>query len=320
MGRVVAPHTAFDGGDSMKGSGIPASTVGAIAMAAMLGCCHAALATGEKHALLIGIQDYGSSQVPSLNGPHQDIDLVEATLKDAFGVSKIDKLVDAEATHTGVRKAFEKLTKDVKPGDFVYIHFSGHGSHTPDLNGDEERGDQDQTWVTYGARSGAQSGIDDFGILDDEINAWLKPILAKTGNLVFVSDSCHSASVTRGKVTGVRSVDGDNREHPLGRQTFDRADPTSDEKLAGLADSASKKRGVRIGAARDHETAIEIEAEDGKTLWSLYLVLGPGAGEGEAWSDLGRRLQARLHPCQHTPRRPSAPAARGRWLTAHLRR
>ncbi len=284
----------------MKGSAIPASTFGAIAVALVLGLCHSALAAGEGHALLIGIQDYGPGPIPSLKGPRQDIKLVEETLRDRYAVSNIQTLLDAEATHSGVRDAFARLTGDVKPGDFVYIHYSGHGSHTTDLNGDEARGDQDQTWVTHGARSGAQSGIDDFGILDDEINAWLKPILAKTEDLVVVSDSCHSASVTRGKVTGVRSLDGDDREHPLARQAVDRAD---------------QKEGVRIGAARDQETAIEIQAEDGKTygLFTWYWVQELNkAAPGETWDDVFKRAYTLVSTHRGAHQRPQLEGSGGR--------
>lgn len=69
-----------------------------------------------------------------------------------------------------MRHAFAELAERVRPGDFVYIHYSGHGAQTQDLNGDGRSG-KDQTWVTYGARTGKFEGEDDHGVLDDEINA-----------------------------------------------------------------------------------------------------------------------------------------------------
>ena len=90
----------------------------------------------------------------------------------------------------------------------------------------------------------------DFDILDDEINQWLIPIYAKTDQVVFVSDSCHSASVTRGKVPWIRAVPIDRRVHPLGKKRFE---------------TVKFHSGVLIGAARDDEFASEFDTEDGQS-------------------------------------------------------
>ncbi|TGO02842.1 hypothetical protein PN36_18285, partial [Candidatus Thiomargarita nelsonii] len=99
------------------------------------------------------------------------------------------------------------------PNDFVYIFYSGHGSQTKDLNGDEPSG-YDQTWVSYGARTGRQ-GIDNYDVLDDEIDKWLSNLYEKTQNVVFISDSCHSATVTRGAAATSRAIKEDKRPHLL---------------------------------------------------------------------------------------------------------
>jgi len=154
-----------------------------------------------KHALLIGIQDYHSSGISSLKGSINDITLMKGVLRKRFGFQNENfiTLVDAQATHTGIEKAFTTLITRVKNGDFVYIHYSGHGSQTPDLNGDERRSGKDQTWVSYGARANTISDdINNYDVLDDEINSWLAAIYAKTAQVIFVSDSCHSATVARG--------------------------------------------------------------------------------------------------------------------------
>jgi len=150
-----------------------------------------------KHALLIGIQDYSNTPFNSLKGPVNDIKLTEDVLRKRFGFSNDNfiTLLDDKATHTGIENAFEALIKRVNPDDFVYIHYSGHGSQTADLNGDEK---QDQTWVSYGARTSDEAHKDNYDVLDDEINAWMAQLYDKTDQVVFVSDSCHSATVSRG--------------------------------------------------------------------------------------------------------------------------
>jgi hypothetical protein len=126
---------------------------------------------------------------------------MEGVLQERFGFQDEDSttLKDAQATHTGIKKAFTALIARVKNDDFVYIHYSGHGSQTPDLNGDERRSGMDQTWVSYGARANTNvNDINNYDVLDDEINSWLAAIYAKTAQVIFVSDSCHSATVARG--------------------------------------------------------------------------------------------------------------------------
>lgn len=238
----------------------------------------------EKHALLIGIGDYRDSGLPDLAGPTNDIDAVRELLTDKFGFrpDHVVTLRDDQASHTGLRDAFARLLDAISPADHVYIHYSGHGSYTPDLNGDEPRG-YDQTWVSHGARhrTGETDDIplDEFDVLDDELQTWLAPLRAKAGVLVFVSDSCHSASVSRGLAPRSRAVDIDRRPHPLGRQPTPAASPSS---------------GIWIGAARDHESAREHRVTDSETygLFTWYWLKAlRSAGRGETWGEVFKRTR-----------------------------
>ena len=219
------------------------------------------LAYATAYALLIGIQDYsevqdtnspkGSRQVQvtttdySLNGPRHDIALISKTLQEVLLIPKdnIAELLDKEATHTGIENAFKALSKKVQKNDFVYIHYSGHGSLTLDGNGDEKSG-KDQTWVSYGARTGLRTGlngIDDYDILDDEIDDWLQPIFNKTERVVVVLDSCHSGTATKGAT--IRKIPQDTRTHPLANKSYRSA-------WANI-------QGIRIGATKDDINAYE---------------------------------------------------------------
>jgi hypothetical protein len=200
----------------------------------------------SSHALLIGIQDYSTGLHP-LKGSRNDVELMSETLQEILLIPKdnITRLMDGgdrekgikPATHTEIRQAFYALSQKIQENDFIYIHYSGHGSLIPDLDGNEESG-YDQTWVPYDARTGKLNGIDDFDIVDDEINAWLQPIFDKTENVVFVSDSCHSGTITRSDQT-VRTLFPDDRPHPA------------------LKQDALPVQGIRIGAAKDDKKAYE---------------------------------------------------------------
>jgi hypothetical protein len=230
----------------------------------------------SSHALLIGIQQYSAPGLNPLDGPVNDIALMRELLETRFRVPKenIVTLIDAQATHTGIQKAFATLAERVDPGDFVYIHYSGHGSQARDQNGDEPSG-WDQTWVGYGARANKLKGLDDYDVLDDEINEWLIPLYQKTDRVVFVSDSCHSASVSRGELRGVRAAPVDPRAHPLAAKSF----------------KTAAAPGARIGSARDIENAVELSQGDktyGLYTWYWAETLDQ-ARPGETWDDAFKR-------------------------------
>lgn len=82
-----------------------------------------------KRALLVGISDYGNAMEDpnkwaNISGAN-DIKLLSPLFSE-HGYT-VTSLVDAQATHAGITKALEKLAKDSKKGDRVYIHFSMHG-------------------------------------------------------------------------------------------------------------------------------------------------------------------------------------------------
>jgi hypothetical protein len=252
-----------------------------VLLVAVLYCPISAHAT--KHALLIGISDYRASGLTVLEGTLNDLELVRQGLKRfGFEDKDISILRNAEANHEGVRQAFTDLAKRVGKDDFVYIHYSGHGSLTPNLNGEKKPKyvggtAYDSTWVSYGSRPrGGGKELNAFDILNEEIGEWLVPIYVKTDNVAFVSDSCHAGNMTRGEAPKVRAGDKDLRPHPLGKRKFAR----------------SSKVGVIIGAAREDQQAGEFGAPDGKTygLFTWHWVLAMfQTVPGDTWNDLFKR-------------------------------
>ncbi len=269
--------------------------------------------THEKYALLIGIGDYHLSHLPSLQGAVNDIQLIEKVLAGKFFLKKdnIRILMNAAATHENIRKSFVELVNKIHHGDTVYIHYSGHGSQTCDINGDEleETTNMDSTWVPYGARQrlltdkntiqsdckffspaglfeasrqAAEQGVDinDYDILDDEIFNWLHMLSEKTPHVIFVSDSCHSGTVTRGEKTrtSTRSVQGDLRPHPLGT-------------MKKIADN---EPWMRISASRDNEQAHEFRSNNkvyGLLTWCWARALEQAA-PGATWRDMFNETKA----------------------------
>lgn len=263
-------------------------------------------AHASKHALLIGIADYSGTDYSSLDGTINDLELVRGLLKDKFKFTdgEIRIIKDAKATHKGIQMAFSDLAKKVGKDDIVYIHYSGHGSRTRDLTGEKKpmvAGGiaYDSTWVSYGSRSkserdkeGGKANLDNYDILDDEIGEWLVPVFAKTDNVIFVSDSCHSGNMTRGEAPKVRAIAVDLRPHPLGKRKFAHV---------------PKGKGVIVGAAREDQLAGEYASDDNKS-YGLFTYNWVSAlqktSPGDTWDEafkrtvslIGSRRETQQHP------------------------
>ena len=95
--------------------------------------------TGRKLALLVGINQYPSTQ--SLSGCLTDVELQTELLIHRFGFKAADILTlsEQQATRQQIESAFiEHLTKQVQPGDVVVFHFSGYGRRVENRAGGSE--------------------------------------------------------------------------------------------------------------------------------------------------------------------------------------
>jgi hypothetical protein len=251
------------------------------------------------HALLIGITDYDAKNgLSPLNGPENDVKLMRDVLTTRFGVPAANVRLVLNPTHSAIEQEFAALQQRVRPHDFVYIHYSGHGSTAPDPG--DPRG-EDQTWVPRGARAAGSAGKDAWDVLDKELALWLAPLYERTDDVVFVSDSCHSGTVSRGSRKGVRSADPVPDPHPL---------------LASLPKVAAPAGGVRIGAARDFEPAVELVERTGRGCegskecygvftWNWAQALRESR-PGEAWGDVFNRASARITTQPSVYQRPQS--------------
>ncbi|RSL48399.1 hypothetical protein CEP53_009554 [Fusarium sp. AF-6] len=156
---------------------------------------------GRKSALLIGINKYSSPPLADLRGCLSDVVATERFLTEVAGISNITKLIsppdspnDRLPTLSNILHAFKTLADNAKPGDFIYIHYSGHGTRLStafsDIKGDSVPLDE----CLVLARSDGK--IDH--LRDVEIAFLLKQIADKGATITFVLDCCHSGGATRG--------------------------------------------------------------------------------------------------------------------------
>jgi hypothetical protein len=176
----------------------------------------------ENYALLIGANQYPSLEERWwLKGPANDVQLVATYLTTEapvpFPADHVTVLSDgvagAEAPTLGaIRGAFADLTAEVRPGDFVYLHFSGHGTQAPAKDASTELDGLDELFlpVDIGPWSDAVGEVQN-ALVDDEIGALIDGLRAKGANVWAVFDSCHSGTATR----AVESAEDDVRVRQL---------------------------------------------------------------------------------------------------------
>ncbi|MCM1140932.1 MAG: caspase family protein [Muribaculum sp.] len=167
-------------------------------------------------ALVIGLGEYEDSNWAKINGDN-DVRYVVRMLEQ-MGYTDIKSLKNKDATKHEIMKAFDNLAKRCEPGDFVYIHYSGHGQLMTDLDGDESarwngwHAQWDESLVPYDAyMTYCAKDRGEKHISDDELSTYLTKIrkaLGKKGEIIVVLDACHSGDATRGELDEiVRGVD-----------------------------------------------------------------------------------------------------------------
>ncbi len=157
-----------------------------------------------RHALLVGISEYpqysdNDASWPKIHGVN-DVQLIKPILKKQGFC--INTLQDKTATYKTITKSLAKLKNEVREGDIVYVHLSGHGQAVEDESGDEEDG-WDEAFIPYDAQRRYKVNVysGEKHLLDDELNEYLNAIREKIGQrgiLYVVIDACHAGSSYRG--------------------------------------------------------------------------------------------------------------------------
>lgn len=160
------------------------------------------VAAQDKHALLVGINDY--QHVRHLRGSVNDITRVRQILVSdlAFSQDNIRVLLNEEATKRNILAALSSLADRTKAGDALFLYYSGHGFMMQDQDGDEAvlDGDDhyDEVVVPYDAVPWPRERATDPNstmLSDDEVGQALSGLSGR--RVVIVFDSCHSGSATR---------------------------------------------------------------------------------------------------------------------------
>jgi metacaspase-1 len=144
-----------------------------------------------NRALLIGINDYQESP---LRGCINDVvDFANLLVERAgFARNEVSLLTDGRATRSAILEHLRDLVRSVRPGDRALLHFSGHGVQLPSAEGSGEEDGLDE------AICPSDYSWDDLGsfVRDKDFRRELANLPGDVA-FVWVSDSCHSGTLTR---------------------------------------------------------------------------------------------------------------------------
>ena len=115
-------------------------------------------------------------------------DIASATsIAEAMGVPKenITYLRDKQATGEGIRRALSEIDQRTRPGDRVFVYYSGHGTRWIDASFDPNS-------CTEGLLAS-----DGQALTNREISALLQPVATKADKLMVFYDACHSGGIAQ---------------------------------------------------------------------------------------------------------------------------
>ncbi|MFA7242236.1 MAG: caspase family protein [Sulfuricellaceae bacterium] len=162
----------------------------------------------QKHALLVGVSNYSAlNEQLQLKGPSNDVVLMRNVLQQ-FGFAERDVRVLADGvegagspTREAILGELKRLASTVEEGDFVYLHFSGHGSQQPTKPSKQppEPDGLDEIFLPadVGKWDGGKGEVMN-AVIDSEFGNFTTAMRRRGAFVWAVFDSCHSGSMTRG--------------------------------------------------------------------------------------------------------------------------
>ncbi|KAJ3696067.1 hypothetical protein LUZ60_001444 [Juncus effusus] len=210
-----------------------------------------------KKAVLVGINYPGTKA--QLNGCINDVVRMHKCLIERYGFKEEDImiLIDTDPkypqpTGANIRRALGDLIGSGESGDFLFFHYSGHGTRLPAETGDDDDTGYDECIVPC-----------DMNLITDHD---IRDLVAKVPDgctLTLVSDSCHSGGLLDKSKEQIgestkqsRGIESDSGHESGGFRSF----------LKGQVKDALKSRGIDISRSNhsEPEEVEEIEHEDGR--------------------------------------------------------
>ena len=224
----------------------------------------------ENHALIMGVSAYVRSP---LAGVPKDISHArELALSMSVPPSNIVVKRDTELTLDGMRQVLVDFAKQIKPGDRVFIYFSGHGTSYAGAAGKCEQAIVTQEMNRLGK---------------DEFHQRIKPIIDQASKSFVFLDTCFSGGV----IDRAKFATRDDEPMPQAKyfETKIAGDDSDCSRIANLANKSTRDFNVEaadivpnyylLASAALNEVAIDAGANFGSlATTALYQCAMSGSG------------------------------------------
>ncbi len=171
----------------------------------------------HRRALLVGVSNYPKETVGDLQlaGPKNDVALMIDTvarlgfadrdvtvLADALDQTTSPRKADGAPTRAAILASLADLTAKSRPGDFVLLYFSGHGSQQPDPDPAKRPVPKPDGLeeiflpIDIGPWDDAVGSVKN-ALVDHELGRAVTAIRARGAEVWVVVDACHSGTMTR---------------------------------------------------------------------------------------------------------------------------
>jgi hypothetical protein len=240
-------------------------------------------AKDKKYGIFVGITDYPGLD-SDLPGAAPDAKNIQSLLmsKYRFPAANTVLLLDRNATRDKIIATIKSYGQLIGMGDVLVFHYSGHGSLFWDRYSDELDETRrvevpkynipldyyDSTIVPWDAAlktSGKPWGNQ---ILDDELYNLFAEITRKGATVVFISDSCHSGTISKAEASKTR-IRFMAPEQALGVSKLTDLKLTTPKNQIKIESRNMNGSYIVLSAARDDQSAID--ATDPRTNRSFGL-------------------------------------------------
>lgn len=151
----------------------------------------------RRVGLFIGISEYRENGIRNLRVCHRDAQEMARVMREHCRLDEAVVLVNQQATLSAIRKAFmETLVKKTKPGDKVFIFWSGHGGRCADDTGNEPDG-HSEFLVPYDAGIGDLATLRRTMLMDRTFGRWVQELDGR--RVIVMIDTCHSGGQAAGQ-------------------------------------------------------------------------------------------------------------------------
>lgn len=151
-------------------------------------------AHAETRALLIGAWQFHSKLIMDLAGPENDLAAMETVIR-AQGATDVTVLRNDGVSRTTVETALHALGLRARPGDWIFLYYTGHGALAEAAVKGTRDGDTDQFLPLPGFDPDVKDA--ERFIVDKDFYTWLSLYVPRGVQVLMMADTCHSGTLHR---------------------------------------------------------------------------------------------------------------------------